>query len=214
MRITIFGATGRVGSRAVAEALARDHEVTAVGRDEATLDEVSDGASTAAGDATNPGEVARLTANHDVVISATGPSAGETNELAEVARGLLKGLAGTEARLIVVGGAGPLQVPGGGGTLAIDDPAFVSESAKGVAQACIEQLDVFRTSDTSVDWAYLSPSADMQPGDRTGSFRTGTDELIVDANGSSRISMEDLAVALINEAENPQHHQTQFTVGY
>lgn len=213
MLITVVGATGRVGGRVVDEALARGHDVTAVGRHSGAFSSLPSAVSTVVGDASRADEVARFGEDQDVVISATSPSTGADNELAAVARALLDGASRVGVRLLVVGGAGSLVVPGGDGTLAVDDPAFVSESAQPVATACVEQLEVFRR-DSAADWTYLSPAAEMQPGERTGSFRTGTDELIVDTHARSRISMEDLAVALIDEAETPRHRRARFTVGY
>lgn len=213
MLITIFGATGRVGSRIVDEALARGHDITAVSRHSDGLDKLPVTVATALGDASEADEVARLSEGQDLVISATSAPTGEDNELAAVAEALLDGTARVGVRLIVVGGAGPLVVPGSEGTIAVDDPKFVSESARDVAMACVEQFEVFR-GNTTADWTYLSPAAEMQPGERTGTFRTGTDELIVDDDGRSRISMEDLAVALIDEAETPVHRRDHLTVGY
>lgn len=213
MYITIFGATGRVGSRVVDEALSRGHDVTAVARHADGLDKLPTVVSSVVGDASRVDEVVRLSEGQDVVISATSSPTDENNELATVAQALVDGAARVGVRLIVVGGAGPLVVPGSDGTLVVDDPAFVSESVRDVARACVEQFGVFRC-DADADWTYLSPSAEMRPGERTGTFRTGTEELIIDNDGRSRISMEDLAVALINEAETPRHRRAHVTVGY
>lgn len=125
----------------------------------------------------------------------------------------LTGRAGSSARLAVVGGAGSLLVPGGNGTLAVDDPAFVAPQWRAVARASVGQYDVVRAA-TGVDWTYLCPSAVFRPGARTGHFRTGADELLVDADGRSEISAEDLAVALLDEIEQPSHRMRRFTVGY
>jgi putative NADH-flavin reductase len=212
MNITIFGATGQVGSRIVGEGTARGHRVTAVTRSGPSPDS-PDSATWIAGDARRHRDVRRLSRGQDVVISATsGPRAGG-DELAITARALLDGVADTGARLIVVGGAGPLIVPDSGGCLVVDDPRFVSASIRGVAQACVDQLAVLR-QDSTVDWTYFSPSAEMTAGRRTGRFRTGTDELIVDADGTSRISLEDVAVAVLDEAEQPRHVRAVLTAGY
>ena len=212
MNITIFGATGQVGRRLLAEATARGHRVTAVTRSGRPSD--SSGSVTwIAGDARNREDVARLSRGRDVVISATsGPRAGG-DELAVTAQALLDGVAATGARLIVVGGAGPLIVPAGGGRLVVDDPRFVPASIRGVAQACVDQLAALRENST-VDWTSFSPAAEMTAGRRTGRFRTGTDELIVDSDGTSRISLEDVAVAILDEAERPRHIRVVLTAGY
>ncbi|MEQ8716677.1 MAG: NAD(P)H-binding protein [Acidimicrobiales bacterium] len=212
MKITVFGATGQVGRRLVDEAIARGHGVTAVTRSGATLDS-PDSVTWTAGDAREPRDVARLSRDQEVVISATsGPRTGGY-ELAITAEALLEGVAETGARLIVVGGAGPLVVPNTAGRVVVDDPRFVPATIRGVARACVEQLDVLRRNST-VDWTYFSPSAEMIPGRRTGQFRTGTNELIIDSVGVSRISLEDVAVALLDEAEQAEHSRTAFTAGY
>ncbi|MFI6087472.1 NAD(P)-dependent oxidoreductase [Streptomyces sp. NPDC051218] len=215
MRITVFGAAGNVGSRVVTEALTRGHEVTAVVRDPARFGELHPGATHRAGDAGVPEHVAELSAGQDLVVNATRPAPGREPEHAAISRALLAGLARVDGvRLLIVGGAGSLTVPGSGGVLAIDDPAYVPTAWRHIAEASNAQFDAVRTADTEVDWTYLSPSALLEPGIRTGTYRLGADELIVDADGNSAISMEDLAVAVLDEAERPKHHRTRFTAGY
>ncbi|MGW4895423.1 NAD(P)-dependent oxidoreductase [Kitasatospora sp. NPDC004240] len=213
MRITVFGATGNVGRRVVAEALSRGHEVTAVVRDPSRPHGLPEDAAVAVGDARTVEDVARLAAGRDVVITATRPAPGSEHELAVATEGLLTGLAGTGVRLLLVGGAGSLRLPGrDDGATVVDDPEFPADW-RPIADACDEQFALARAS-AGVDWAYLSPSALLEPGERTGRFRLGRDELLVDADGRSAISMEDLAVALLDEAERPAHHRTRFTAGY
>lgn len=216
MRITVFGAAGNVGSRVVTEALSRGHEVTAVVRDPARFGELHPAATHRAGDAGVPEHVTELSAGQDLVVNATRPAPGRESEHAAISRALLDGLAraGGGVRLLIVGGAGSLTVPGSDGVLAIDDPVFVPTAWRHIAEASNGQFDAVRTADTEVDWTYVSPSALLEPGVRTGAYRLGADELIVDAEGNSSISMEDLAVALLDEAERPKHHRTRFTVGY
>ncbi|GAA1537408.1 NAD(P)-dependent oxidoreductase [Actinomadura kijaniata] len=212
MRITVFGAAGGVGARVVAEALSRGHRVTAVVRDPARFRELPAAALHRTGDARDPGQVAALAAGQDVVITATRPVPGREHELAMATRALLAGLAGTGVRLLVVGGAATLTVPGGNGMTVVEDPALPAE-IRDIALACADQHAVCR-AETEVDWAYLSPPALLKPGERTGAYRLGTDELLLDARGQSRISIEDFAVALLDEAERPRHHRTRFTVAY
>jgi putative NADH-flavin reductase len=221
MRITVFGASGAVGSRVTEEALSRGHDVTAVGR---SLDRLNalllgrrvDRPTALAGqprirrgDAADPQDVAELSAGQDVVISATRPLPGQEAELAIATKGLLAGLAGG-TRLIVVGGAASLLLPTG--TTVLDGPDFPPDW-RPIAEACNEQLAVLR-AETEIDWAYVSPPAILEPGTRTGSYRLGKDHLLLDADGNSAISMEDFAIALVDEAEHPRHHRTRFTVGY
>lgn len=211
MRIAVFGAAGNTGSRIVAEALTRGHQVTAVVRDPARLRQLPASARPRVGDASNVDDVIAVSTGQDVVVTATRPPAGYESELAAVAKSLLAGLARTGARLLVVGGAGSLTVPGSGGALVVDDPRYVPTEWRAIALACNDQLAVYR-GNTDVDWAYLSPPAILEPGRRTGRYRSGTDELLTDSHGDSAISMEDLAVALMDEAETPRHRRTRFTV--
>lgn len=212
MRITVFGAAGNVGSRIVAEARARGHNVTAVARDPDRLHGLGDGVAASAGSADDVDDVIELSSGRDLVVSATRPPAGAESQLAATARTLMSGLSHTGGRLLLVGGAASLRVPGANGATVFDDPDF-PPALWGIAQACNEQLAVCR-AETRVDWTYLSPPARLEPGKRTGQYRLGGDELVTDAQGNSAISMEDFAVALLDEAQRPRHHRDRFTVGY
>ncbi|MFI1677270.1 NAD(P)-dependent oxidoreductase [Streptomyces sp. NPDC020607] len=215
MRITVFGAAGNTGSRVVTEALARGHEVTAVVRDPSRYAELHPDAEHRTGDARNADHVTALSVGQDVVVNATRPAPGHERDHPAITRSLLSGLAHTDdVRLIVIGGAGSLTVPGTDGRLAIDDPRYVPAAWRHIAEASNAQYEALHTADTRVAWTYISPSALFEPGTRTGEYRLGKDELLVDADGDSSISMEDLAVALLDEAESPTHHRTRFTVGY
>ena len=148
------------------------------------------------------------------MISATRPAPGSESDLVTTTKALLAGLARTCVRLLVVGGAGSLVVPDTGGTTVLDHPDFQPPvAARDLAEACTDQLEACR-AEAVVDWAYLSPAALLAPGERTGNYRLGTDELLVDAHGRSTISMEDLAVVLLDEAEHPRQHRTRFTAAY
>jgi uncharacterized protein len=211
MRITVFGALGDVGSRVVTEAVARGHEVTAVVRDPARFALLHPDAARV-GDAAVVEDVAALSAGQDLVISATRPAPGYENDLVTTAKALMAGLSRTGVRLLLVGGAAGLTVPGTGGLTVVETPDF-PPSLRPIALACNGQLDVCR-AETVADWTYLSPPMLLEPGERTGRYRLGTDELLADAEGNSMISMEDLAVALLDEAEQPTHRRTRFTVAY
>ena len=213
MRITVFGAAGNVGSRVVVEALSRGHEVTAVTRDPSRLLGVDASVNVRVGDAGNSEEVAKLSRGQDLVITATRPQSGKEQELIAITESLFTGIAQTNVRLLVVGGAGGLTVPDDRNRLVVDDPRYVGPAWRDIALACTEQLAVCREQ-SHVRWTYLSPPAMLVPGERTGSFRLGSDELLVDAEGESTISMEDLAVALLDEAEQPKHPRARFTVAY
>ncbi|WP_405133991.1 NAD(P)-dependent oxidoreductase [Nocardia sp. NBC_01388] len=212
MRITVFGATGDVGSRVITEALWRGHDVRAISRDPSRVRGLPDTVEVRAADASDADQVAAAVAGSDLVISATRPAPGQEHELAQVAAALLEALADSEIRLLVVGGAGSFLVPGTGAILS-EQPGFPAELLP-IADACNQQLAVFQESEHAVDWAYLSPATLLEPGVRTGVFRLGTDELLADHEGNSAISMEDLAIVLLDEAEQPKHHRARFTAAY
>lgn len=212
MRMIVFGATGAVGSRVVTEALSRGHAVTAVLRDRAGIARLPAGVRGEVGDVTDADAVARLVAGQDIAISATRPAPGSERVLVDMARALLSGVGRAGVRLLLVGGAGGLVVPDTGG-LVVDDARYVAPAWRDIALACCDQLEACR-AETVADWTYLSPPAVLEPGPRTGRYRLGGDTLLVGADGSSRISMEDFAVALLDEAEQPRHHRMRFTVAY
>ncbi len=213
MKITVLGATGNAGSRIVAEAQSRGHEVTAVVRNASVTNNLPTDIKTLTGDASNVADISKISAGQDVVISAIRPASGHESDISSTTRSLLDGLAQTSARLLIVGGAATLTVPGSAGKTVLEDSNYLPISARHIGKASAEQFEVC-LAETRVDWVYLSPAAEFSPGERTGSYRLGTDELLVDAEGISKISMEDAAVALLDEAEQPRHHQTRFTVAY
>lgn len=212
MRIVVFAAAGSVGSRVVREALSRGHQVTAVVRDASRFQELPEGAIRRVGDAQKLEDVVSLTAGQDLVISATRPAVGRERDLVSTAETLLGGLRHTGARLLLVGGAASLIVPGTR-RLAIDDPRFIGPEWRAIAEACSDQLEVCR-GETQVRWTYVSPPALLEPGERTGAYRIGSDELLLDSDGQSRISIGDLAAAILDEAEQPRYPQARFTAGY
>ncbi len=213
MRITVLGATGKVGSRVVTEALSRGHEVTAVVRNSAGFNDLPAAANARAGDVSNVEDVVKVSAGQDLVISAIRPAPGNESNIGQTTRSLMDGLAQTGVRLLVVGGAATLTVPGTGGKTVIEDSNFLPVAARHIGKASADQFDVCR-AETRVDWAYLSPPAYLAPGERTGNYRLGADELLLDAEGNSTISMEDLAVVLLDETEQPRYHRTRFTAAY
>jgi hypothetical protein len=211
MKIALIGATGMIGQRILAEALRRGHEVTAIVRDPSRVAEAP-GVHAVAADVTDPATVARVVAGADAVVNAQGPGHDAPESVITVTRALIAGLrqAGVK-RLLVVGGAGSLEVAHG--VQLIDTPEFPT-AWKGVAQAHRDALEVYRAEAGDLDWSYLSPAALIQPGERTGKFRVGGDQLLTDAEGKSRIAAEDYAIAMLDELENPQHVRKRFTVGY
>ncbi len=213
MKITVLGAAGNVGRRVVAEALSRGHEVTAVVRNAEAFSALPDGVIAKIGNATDSTDIARLTASQDVVINATRPPSDNREQVLNFTRSLMAGVAANDLRLIVVGGAATLKVPGTGGRMVMEDARYLPESARHIGHASANQQQACQ-AETQVNWVYVSPPASLIPGERTGQYRLGADELLIDADGVSTISIEDLAVAIIDESETPRHRQQRFTVAY
>lgn len=206
MNIIVFGANGRQGSRLVNEALERGHEVTAAVRSEDRAGNVDPRATVVVADALDADRVAEVSAGHDAALNAT------RERHADIARALLDGLARAGVpRLVIVGGASSLEVEPG--IRLFDTPEF-QEEWKPEAASGIESLDVYRRADTPVEWTYVSPGALLAPGVRTGKYRTGGEQLLVADDGQSGISMEDFAIALLDEVERPQHPNQRFTAAY
>ncbi len=213
MKIALIGATGFVGSAILKEALDRGHEVAAIVRNPDKLTPQAK-LHPKKGDVYNEDEVLRLVTGHDAVISAFNPGWSNPdiyNQQVKGARSIINGVkkAGVK-RLLFVGGAGSLEVKPG--VQSVDLPGFPAEYKQG-ALATREALNLLG-KEPSLDWSFLSPSADLFPGQRTGKFRLGTDQLLADAKGESRVSVEDYAMAMIDEVERPKHIRRRFTVGY
>jgi putative NADH-flavin reductase len=155
-----------------------------------------------------------LVVGHDAVISAYSPGRDVPDIYQQHVSGYRKIIDGVKEagvkRLLVVGGAGSLEVAPG--VQLVDTPQF-PEQWKAGALAAREVLYLLR-DESELEWTFLSPSNMIAPGERTGRFRLGTDQLLTDANGQSWISLEDYAVAMLNELEDPKHIRQRFTVGY
>lgn len=203
MKIAIIGATGRVGTRLIDEALRRGHTVTAIARQAEKLS-AREGLSTRNADVADTQALASALAGHDVAISAVRFLQASTEQIV----GAVK--AARVPRLLVVGGAGSLYVAPG--LQLVDTPQF-PEAYKAEALAGRAFLNALR-AETDLDWTFLSPAALFEPGTRTGSYRVGEETLLSDANGKSGISMEDYAIALLDEVEKPAHSRQRYTVAY
>jgi hypothetical protein len=207
MRIALIGATGYTGARILAEALARGHHVTAIVRDAAKVPP-HEHASVAALDVHDAAALAACLRGHDVAVSAFNPGkdadGGGTDAIVRAVKE-----AGVP-RLLVVGGAGSLEIAPGRRLL--DQPDFPAAWKAGALKTAAF-LDALK-GESALDWTFLSPAAKLVPGERTGRYRTGGDQLLVDAQGESRISTEDLAVAMLDEVEAPRHVRRRFTVAY
>jgi putative NADH-flavin reductase len=211
MHVTVFGASGAIGSAIAAELLAQGHEVSGVSRRGTST--VS-GVRPVTGDASDVDHVAELVSGAAAVITAIGPrldGSESPDMLSATTRTLIAGLrkAGV-TRLLAVGGAGSLLEADG--NLHVDNPHF-PDAVKPIAYAHAAALDIYRTT-TDMDWTYVSPAASIEPGDRTGTFRVGGDVLLTDENGVSRIGIPDFAAGLVAELESPAAIRRRITIAY
>jgi putative NADH-flavin reductase len=200
--IALIGATGNAGSRLLKELVARGHSVTAIARQADKAERLA-GVTPVSANVHDGAALEAALKGHDAVISSVHFSASDPAVLIGAVR------ASGVKRYLVVGGAGSLEVAPG--VRLIDTPEFpalyLEEATKGA-----QFLDLLRKVE-DLDWTFLSPSAMFVPGERTGKFRLGKDQLLSNDKGSS-ISFEDYAIAMVDEIENPKNIRQRFTVGY
>ncbi len=212
MNIVLIGASGFIGTAVTKEALARGHQVTAL---VTRPDRIAprDGLTVLAGDVFDISATTAQIKGADAVVSAFATH-GQPNGRARFVDGnrhIVTAVKEARApRLLVVGGAGSLEVAPG--LMLIDAPGF-PDQYRDAAEGARDVLNLLRT-DASLNWTVLSPSAEIAPGQRTGVFRVGSDQLLTGPDGKSRISVEDFAVALVNELEVPAFERSRLTVGY
>lgn len=217
MKIAVIGASGFVGSVVVREALDRGHEVTAIARNPEKITAKGDKLNVVETDVYNQAPLVEALKGHDAVISAYNPGWTNPNIFEETLAG---GKAVQEAvkksgvkRLLVVGGAGSLYIAPG--KQLVDTPEFPADYKTG-ALALRDYLDVIR-EETDLDWTFLSPAIEMHPGTsgvRKGTYRKGGENPVFNEEGRSVISVEDMAIAILDEIEHPQHIRQRFTVAY
>jgi putative NADH-flavin reductase len=209
MKVVLFGATGRAGSRIMRELLSRGHQVIAVVRDGSTLQPEA-GVTTVVDSLSETEKTAAAIAGADAVITAYAPPPDNTDALVAVTQLLVDAVAQSGVpRLLMVGGAGGLEVAPG---VTLIDSGYLPTEWLPIAKSHGKALQVLEAS--AIDWTYLAPAAYFDPGERTGKFRLGTNNLIADASGQSRISMEDYAIAMVDELETAEHPRMRFSVGY
>jgi hypothetical protein len=209
MHIALYGATGASGSRILAELLSRNHQVTAIVRNPARLP-AQPGLAVAEGDVSSADAIAEKIKGTDAVVSAYAPPADDTDQLVSATEQLITAVRQSRVpRLLVVGGAGSLEVAPG---VTVIDSGHLPAQWLPIAISHAKTLDLLKKSD--INWTYFSPAAFFVPGERTGKFRLGTNQLIADEQGDSRISLEDYAIALVDELETPKHERSRFTIGY
>ncbi len=202
MKIALIGASGHAGSRLLAELTRRGHQVTGIARHPEKV-AAGPGVTAKKGDVHDKAGLVALIKGHDAAMSAVHFTDSDPKLLIEAVKE-----AGVK-RYFVVGGVGSLEVAPG--VRLMDTPQFPAaykvEAAKGG-----EFLDLLR-NERELEWTFLSPSAMVGPGERTGKFRLGKDQLLTNDKGSS-VSWEDYAIAAVDELEKPAHVRQRFTVGY
>jgi putative NADH-flavin reductase len=212
MKIAVFGATGRIGSRIVTEALNRGHDVTAVVRHPENYILERPHLKVAKADLFRAQEVETGAFDHDAVVCSYNYTHGAApSTITEVAIPLINGVKHAHVkRLLIVGGAGSLEVAPG---VQLVDTSDFPDAYKPAALAACAALKIYQ-QERELEWTYVSPASEIAPGERTGKFRVGTNQLLTDPSGRSFITMEDFAVAIVDEIENPQHVRQQMTVAY
>jgi uncharacterized protein len=209
VKVILYGSTGKSGSVILKELVARGHTVVAAARKPERVQKLKD-VTAVQDDLSNSAKITSIVKGANAVVSAYGPPADDATQIISATDRLVKGiLEAGGPRLIVVGGAGSLFVAPG---ITLRESGHLPKEWIPIVDAHIQVLRNLKQS--SIDWTYFSPAGYFEPGERTGKFRLGKDDLITDAQGNSRISFADYAIALVDELENPQHRKERFTIGY
>ena len=216
--VVLIGASGFVGNAILNELLNRGNKVTAVVRDPSTIKIINPNLTVEKADVENEEQLINICKGKDAVISAYNPGWTNPNIYEDTLRVYPEILDAVKKsgvkRFLIVGGAGTLFVKPG--LRLVDSGALPAEWLPGVKSLGKFYLDTL-IKEKDIDWVFLSPAANLgnlKPGIRTGKYRVGKDDLLVDDKGESFISVEDFAVAMVDELENPVHHQERFTVAY
>lgn len=217
MKVALIGASGFVGSAILKEALDRGHAVTAIVRNPENITIQHDHLNIIKADILDTDQVAKAVAGTDAVISAYNPGWSNPDIYEEFLKGSKSIQAGTKAagvkRYIVIGGAGSLEVAPG--VQAVDTPDFPAAIKPGATAARDYQAII--KEETALDWTFFSPAFEMHQGTsgvRTGAYRTGLDTPVFNEEGRSILSVEDLALVIIDELETPKHIKQRFTAAY
>lgn len=214
-KIVLIGASGFVGSAILNEALNRDFHVTAVVRNPDKIKIENEHLVVKKADVSSLDEVYEVCKGADAVISAFNPGWDNPNIYDETIKVYLTIIDGVKKsgvnRFLMVGGAGSLFIAPG---LRLVDSGEIPEKILPGVRALSDFYLNFLKKEKEIDWVFFSPAADMSPGVRTGRYRLGKDDMIVDVVGNSHISVQDYAAAMIDELEKPAHHQERFTIGY
>lgn len=209
MNVVVYGATGNSGSEIVKELVRRGHKVTGVARNVEKLKDQT-GVTAKADDLSKVESIAAIIKGADVVVSAYQPPADNTDALVDVTKRQVEAVKKSGgSRLIVVGGAGQLEVAPG---VTLIKSGHLPAEYIPIATSHEKAAHLLKGAD--INWTYIAPAAFFVPGERTGKYRTGTNNLVTDAKGESKISFADYAIALADEIEKPKHERKLFSVGY
>jgi hypothetical protein len=214
-KIALIGASGFIGSAILNEALSRGIKVTAIVRDTDKIKVTNENLTVKKGDVFKTEELSKLLKGHDAVISSYNPGWKNpeiVNDTTNGYKSIIEAVRNSGVkRLQVVGGAGSLLVAPG--KKLMDTDVFPKEF-KPIVEALAKVLTDFLPKEKSLDWVFFSPAGIIEPGQRTAKYRLGKNDVIADAAGNSKISVQDYAKAMIDEFEKPQHHNERFTIGY
>ena len=213
--VVLIGASGFVGSAILNELLTKGHKVTAIVRNPQKINVENPNLAVIKADVSDTNTLINACKGKDAVISAYNPGWTNPHIYEETLRNYPLILDAVKQsgvkRLLCVGGAGTLFCAPG---LRVVDSGVIPEAIMGGVKSLGEFYLNTLMNEKDIDWIFFSPAGTLEPGQRTGKFRLGKDDLIVDENGNSHISVEDYAVAMIDELEKPVHHRERFTIGY
>lgn len=214
-KVALIGASGFIGSQLVKELLSRGYQVTAIVRSADKIKNDDKNLKVVSADVFDTDKLAEVLKNNDAVISAYNPGWTNPNIYDDTIKGYQSIIEAVKKagikRLQAVGGAGSLLIAPG--KTVVDSGAIPDEILPGVKALALVLKDQF-LPEKELDWVFFSPAGTIEPGERTGKYRLGLDNLITDDQGNSKISVQDYAKAMVDELENPKHHQQRFTIGY
>jgi uncharacterized protein len=214
-KVALIGASGFIGSQLVKELLNRGYQVTAIVRSVNKINNDDNNLKVVSADVFDTDKLVEVLKNNDAVISAYNPGWNNPNIYEDTIKGYRSIIEAVKKagiqRLQAVGGAGSLFVAPG--KTVLDTGVIPDEILPGVKALALVLKDQF-LQEKDLDWVFFSPAGTIEPGERTGKYRLGLDTLIADKQGNSKISVQDYAKAMVDELENPTHHQQRFTIGY